>query len=93
MMLLLLLSLRCPIVVRAVVEILADQICGNGPINEKLLILGVTVLYADEHQTYFFQHEGYHRSAGGMSGWFGSASSDEIVRVLKLTSNWTSTTS
>jgi hypothetical protein len=85
--------LRCPIVVRAVVEILADQICGNGPINEKLLILGVTVLYADEHQTYFFQHEGYHRSAGGMSGWFGSASSDEIVRVLKLTSNWTSTTS
>ena len=55
---------------KMLVEILSDQICGNGPINEKLLILGVTVLYADEQVNYFFEHEGYEEARGGVLGFF-----------------------
>jgi len=66
---------------KLVVEILADQINNHGEINEKLLILGVTVLYADEQVNYFFQHEGYIQSSGGMMGslFGGSTSSHDIV--------------
>lgn len=55
---------------KMLVEILSDQICGNGPINEKLLILGVTILYADEQVNYFFEHEGYEEARGGVLGFF-----------------------
>jgi hypothetical protein len=52
----------------------------TGEINEKLLILGVTVLYADEAQSFFFKNEGYTNVSSGISGWFGgSSSSEEIV--------------
>ena len=65
---------------KLVVEILAEQINGDGIINEKLLILGVTVLYADEQVNYFFQHEGYHETSSGVMGFFsGSHGEHEIV--------------